>query len=391
MTEFFMDEDFYPLCLAYEPKEKIWGGRQLEQLLHKNLPPGKLIGETWEAWDGCRIANGKHQGRTVADLLAGEAQAILGPTLKDSTRLPLLFKYIDAQDDLSVQVHPNDHDAQVLEGYPFGKTEAWYVIDAEPHANLIHGFEQDTNLETVRNHLHENRLGNLLCSVSVQSGDVLFVPAGTVHAIGKGIVLAEIQQNSDITYRLYDWGRQSAGSGRELHLAQALHVSEFKRLAEHKIPALVLTHEQCEQRWLVACQYFVLELLVVHQPCRDLALNGKFHILSSIEGQADLLCGPQLKWRVAMPHGQTVLLPARLGAYGISPSSQPCKILRAYVPDLEADVVAPLKRAGYDAASIARLGGSLPQHNDLLPLLQIDSLRYSDILSATTELTSFTQ
>lgn len=360
-------EDFYPFFLRTVPKEKIWGGRNLERLLNKNLPPGALIGETWEAWEGCAIENGKHQGRTLGSLLERDGEGILGAASTVKGRFPILFKFIDAQDDLSVQVHPNDARAQAMEGQPFGKTEAWYILHAEPNASLILGFNKDVESEWLVSSISDKKLTDRLSFVQVRRGDVLFVPAGTVHAIGKGIVLAEIQENSDITYRLYDWGR--VGEGRDLHIAQALEVLEFKSLTEPKIPSIVLHQEFFDQRYLVACKYFALELLQVHAPSRGLMLNGKFQLLSFIEGEANILFGPGLGWNVPAKQGQTLLLPARLGVYAISPTTKQCKMLKAYIPDLKEDVVGPLARAGHSAASIARLGGSLPAHNDLLPLL----------------------
>lgn len=359
------NEDFYPLRLKPITRAMIWGGRNLERWLGKTLPPGELIGETWEAWEGCVVENGVHQGETLAALLAQDSQNIVGTV---QGRFPLLFKFIDAQDDLSVQVHPNDAQAQTMEGQPFGKTEAWYIIHADPGAQLILGFKENVDRETVAAHLRANTLVNLLASTAVQRGDVIFVPAGMVHAIGKGIVLAEIQENSDITYRFYDWGR--VAQGRALHIEQSLQVCTFKRVPQPKIALLTLRHATFDQQFLVACRYFALELLTLRKPCQGLATDGKFHILSLIEGEAHIHFGQDLAQRVAAKRGETFMLPARLGAYALSPATMSCAILRAYVPNLQADVIEPLLKGGHSMADIARLGGSLAEHNDLLPLLQ---------------------
>jgi mannose-6-phosphate isomerase len=247
-------------------------------------------------------------------------------------------------------VHPNDTQAQQIENYPFGKTEAWYVLRAEPGARLIHGFKDDVDAARVRALLAENKLQDALASVPVQRGDVVFVPAGTVHAIMKGIVLAEIQENSDITYRLYDWGRQNAN--RPLHIAQSLRVLNFARQIDHKIPSLTIHHGTFDHHFLVACKYFSLELLDVRAPIERIALNDKFNIVSLIEGAAEI--GSETS-RVVASRGQTLVLPARLGAYGIAPQNTPCQLLRMYVPDLRGDVIEPLTRAGHRAAEIARL------------------------------------
>lgn len=359
-----MTNDYYPLRLKAALKEKIWGGRKLERLLGKSLPPDAKIGETWEAWEGCGIDNGVHAGHTLQSLIDQDAEGILG-TAGDK-RFPLLFKFIDAQDDLSVQVHPDDVRAQAMEQQPFGKTEAWYILDAEPDARLILGFKRAVKSEEVVAALKHKNLVDLLSAVSVQRGDVVFVPAGTVHAIGKGIVLAEIQENSDITYRLYDWDRQ--GKGRELHIDQSLRVFEGTRVEQPKIAPLVLHHAQFDERFLVACRYFALTLCEIDQRADGLTTNDKFHIVSIIDGAAEIRYGPRFASSVSAGQGQTLVLPARLGTYTVQ-STQPCKMLRAFAPDLKTEIVNPLLKAGFDAATIGRLGGSSSDHNDLAALL----------------------
>jgi mannose-6-phosphate isomerase len=334
----------------------VWGGRNLERLLGKTFPPGKSIGETWEAWDGCIVENGKHRGATLGQLIAQDAASILGTTA--GNRLPLLFKFIDAHQDLSVQVHPNDAQAQAIENYRYGKTEAWYILHAEPGAQLIYGFKNDVDAESVRRNLRENRLGDLLARVPAQTGDVIFVPAGTVHAILKGIVLAEIQENSDITYRLYDWGRESAN--RPLHIEQSMLVANFKRVADYKIPTLTIRSADFNRRFLAACRYFSFELLGVRAPIR-VATNNRFQILSIIQGAARI---ENVETRL----GQTVLVPAAVDEFSIAPISS-CQILHAYLPDLQWDVIDPLLRAGISSDNIKRLGSASPQDNDLLGLM----------------------
>jgi mannose-6-phosphate isomerase len=359
-----MIDDYYPLRLNAVLKEKVWGGRNLGRLLGKSLPQDARIGETWEAWEGCVVENGAHAGHTLQSLIDQDAAGILGAS--GDQRFPLLFKFIDAQDDLSVQVHPDDARAQAMEHQPFGKTEAWYILDAEPDAKLILGFKRAVKSEEVVAALKHKNLVDLLSAVSVQRGDVVFVPAGTVHAIGKGIVLAEIQENSDITYRFYDWDRQ--GKVRELHIDQSLRVFEGTRVEQPKISPLVLRHAQFDERFLVACRYFALTLCEIDQRADGLTTNGKFQIVSIIDGAAEIRYGPRFASSVSAGRGQTLVLPARLGAYAVQ-STQPCKMLRAFVPDLKTEIVAPLLTAGFDAASIARLSGSSSDHNDLAALL----------------------
>lgn len=356
-------DKYYPLLLQAVAKEKIWGGRNLARLLGKSLAQGQLIGETWEAWDGCIVENGEYRGATLGSLIEKDVAAMLGSTAT-SNRFPLLFKFIDAQDDLSVQVHPDDVQAQRLENYPFGKTEAWYIIHAEPGATLIHGFKTEVDAAHVTDSLKHNQLEDLLAHVPVQSGDVVFVPAGTVHAIMKGIVLAEIQENSDITYRLYDWGR--VGKGRDLHIDQSLQVAELNRIVDHKIPRVTIHHAEFDHHFLVTCRFFSLELYDVRAPIRNWTTGDRFQIGSVLQGAAEITSDES---RVAAKQGQTIFLPACLGPCDIVPTALPCQILRTYVPNLSADVIEPALRAGYPASTIARLGGTTPEHNDLGPLL----------------------
>jgi len=355
----------YPMALEPVVKEKIWGGRTLGALMSKTLPPGLAIGETWEAWQGCRIANGAQAGRTLESLISADARGMLGAG--GGAQLPLLFKYIDAREHLSVQVHPDDALAQAMEDYPFGKTEAWYVLAADPGATLVHGFRCDTGAAEVRGALTNGTLTDLLAFVPVQPGDVLFVPAGLVHAIGRGIVVAEIQQNSDTTYRFYDWDRvDSAGRPRDLHVEQSLAVSDLSATASHTIPALTIEQPGLSRAFLAACRYFAWERWRVTREAPAPAPAGTFQIVSALSGEAQVLYAGGGTLRV--PHGQTVFIPAALGAYRVAPLSAACELLCAYVPDLAADVVAPLRAAGYADAQIARLGGAIPKQNDLAPL-----------------------
>lgn len=347
--------EIYPYILQPRLREMVWGGQNLARLLDKPIAPDQKIGETWEAWDGGVIENGAERGATLGDLIARNPAAILGANAR-AARLPLLFKFIDAQDDLSVQVHPDDAQAQQIENYPFGKTEAWYVLHAEPGACLIHGFKEDVDAARVQSLLATNKLQDALAYVPVQRGDVIFVPAGTVHAIMKGIVLAEIQENSDITYRLDDWGRESAS--RPLHIAQSLRVLNFTRQRDHKVPPLVIRRDAFDHHFLVACKYFSLELLDIRAPIERIALNDKFNIVSVIEGAAEI--GSETS-RVVVSRGQTLVLPARRGAFGIAPRQTPCQLLRMYVPDLRADVIEPLTRAGHRAEDVARLAIADPK------------------------------
>ena len=354
---------WYPLLLEPHLSPKVWGGWRLARHLRKPLADGEPVGESWEAFDGSTVANGPLAGVQLGALLQRSALDVLGASLDGGAPFPLLFKFIDAQHDLSVQVHPDDEQARALEHYPYGKTEAWYILHADAGAQIVHGFRGAVDAQSVRRALPAGTLESLLAFVPVQRGDVVFVPAGTVHAIGRGIVLAEIQQQSDITYRLYDWNRKdSAGRPRELHIDKALQVVDFSPLMRHTIQPLPVRSESYDRNFLVACRFFAWERIDVRAPTPDLPLHG-FELLSVIEGEVQLAPG------VSAGLGQTALLPARMGSYRLTPERLPCTLLKAYVPDLRRDVVAPLRAAGYVDESIALLGGPDRSRNDIVGAL----------------------
>jgi mannose-6-phosphate isomerase len=315
------------------------------------------------------VLNGPLAGRALGPLVRAHPGALLGNRClaENWTELPLLFKVLDAQDLLSVQVHPDDRYAREVEGMPFGKTEAWYTLDAEQGAYVIHGFARPVTREEVQAALAEgrdDRILGMLRKVPLRRGDSLFVPAGTVHAIGGGLLLAEIQQNSDITYRLYDWGRP-----REMHVKQGLAVMNCHPPSFSVSVPLEVRQAGGTIRYLVACRYFLF---------RELAVRGRlspeptgasgpdapthsqggqsFHCLFCFEGAGLLLyTGAQgADARFAFEQGQTIFVPAAIGPYTIEGE---CRLLNATVPDLWHDVAKPLLNAGYGPGQIGALGG----------------------------------
>ncbi len=217
-----------PLLLDPVFQPRPWGGTELATVLDKDLPAGPPIGEAWEVSDrpegSASVRSGPLAGRTVAELMSGASQALVG--LSGADRFPLLFKFLDCREVLSLQVHPDDCAAAPYGD--LGKEEAWYVLKADPGAHIYLGFSSPTTPAAVREAIAQGSLDRLLRRVDVAAGDVFHLPAGTVHAIGPGLVLAEIQQSSNLTYRLYDWGRMGLdGKPRELHLDQGLAVMDF--------------------------------------------------------------------------------------------------------------------------------------------------------------------
>jgi mannose-6-phosphate isomerase len=343
----------YPLLLAPRFDAKIWGGRRLETVLSKTLPDGQRYGESLESDGDSLVLNGPMAGKTIRDLIRSDAHSLLGTRGTQASGefgdFPLLAKFIDASDVLSVQVHPDDSEAR-----PYGKrgkTEAWHIIAADPGATLITGVDPDVSISQVEQAIHEVRLGELVIEQPVQAGDTLLVPAGTTHAIGAGILLYEIQQASDVTYRMYDWGRlDDAGNPRKLHVSESLAVIKPGLRAE-RISPLQLTPSRSV---LAACSYFALERWELPFEEGTIELDGgSFRLISSLSGETTIAAGHE---SVPLSAGQTVLIPAGTGSFTITGDGT---VLVSYVPDLRQDIIVPLRREGHSSDNIAALAGAL--------------------------------
>ena len=310
----------YPL--KFEPcyQEKVWGGRRLAEVFDKKLPPG-LIGESWEIADHphgqSKIKNGKFAGLTISQVLNNHSKELLGRE-KTTARgeFPLLVKFLDANQKLSVQVHPDDDYAASQEGGESGKTEMWYILEAEPGAELIYGLKEGTTRRDFHRAVKEKRVVDLLNRIKVHKGDAIFLPPGKVHAICEGIVLAEIQQNSDLTYRIYDWDRiTEAGSRRELHIESALDVIDFSSSDNSPLKTVCLENENIQREVLVSCRYFTVEVLNIAQAYQSKTREG-YHILNVLAGEGSLLGGNFSE--VNLKCGDSFLLPASLGNYQVA-------------------------------------------------------------------------
>ena len=316
--------NLYPLLLNPALHVKVWGGRHLESVMHKALPTNEPYGESWEMHDTSTVANGALEGRSLGDLLRVFGAALIGTMSDPAQGMPLLVKLLDANDWLSVQVHPDDAQAAQLEGEPRGKTEAWYVIAAEPDARLVIGVRTDATREQTAEAIRANRLEDLLVYATVQAGDVLFIPAGTIHALGPGILVYEIQQSSDTTYRLYDWGRMGLdGKPRDLHIEKSLAVSRIGSLPQIRSSA----GEKAPSLELIDSPFFRTTL---HQPGASvIALDTEgrvFHVLTCIEGEA--VVEAESSPALSLQTGRTVLMPAALGRYTLTGQA---KVLRSYL------------------------------------------------------------
>ena len=271
-----MTNSNYPFLLKPVGKDYLWGGRRLKDDFSKDIDLEPLA-ETWECSthpDGPSVvAGGEFEGMTLSEVLKAHPEYIgTHPRTKDE--LPILIKFIDAKKDLSVQVHPDDEYAKEYENGSLGKTEMWYVMDAAKDAKLIYGFHNDIDKETLRKSITDGTVEKYLQKVKVEKDDVFYIEAGTVHAIGAGALIAEIQENSNLTYRLYDYNRvDKNGKLRELHIDKALAVSNLKGSEKPKQPMRVLKYKRgCASEFLCRCKYFQVERQLINtERCKEMA------------------------------------------------------------------------------------------------------------------------
>lgn len=313
-------------------KDKIWGGEKIRTVLHKEFAPLPNCGETWEIsgvpGNVSQVAGGPLAGRLLTDLIAEFGPRLVGRKVWErfGQEFPLLIKFIDANEDLSIQVHPNDQLARERHN-SFGKTEMWYVLQADPGASLISGFKQATDAEGWKIHLQNNTLDQLLNREPVHTGDVFFIPAGRVHTIGKGLMIAEIQQTSDITYRIYDFDRVDAqGNRRELHTELALEAIDFTVHPSYKTDYTPIADQPVP---VVESAYFSTTLLELTRPMARQYSDESFTILIAVAGHAEL---SGEGWKTTIRAGESVLLPAELPSLQISPGPEGCRLLETFVP-----------------------------------------------------------
>ena len=322
----------YPLKFIPAMKDYIWGGRGLEKL-GKVLPEG-IVAESWEISghpDGLgRVADGVHAGKTLPELMTELGRDLVGTALPEEAlrTFPLLVKFIDANDRLSVQVHPDDTYAAAHENGSLGKTEMWVVLDAEPDAKLVYGIRPGVTKERFAQAVGDGQVAECLNEVPAHKGDVFDIPAGLVHAIGKGLIIAEIQQNSNTTYRVYDYDRtDAAGNKRPLHVDKALDVMDFQGGGIPKPLSLSASNGLgAVQALLVLNRYFAVERLELDGRFQTVADGSRFELLILTEGSA------RIAWdggNMPVSMGDSLLLPARLGAYTVEGT---CTALRAWVP-----------------------------------------------------------
>ena len=324
--------ELYPLKFDTIFKEKLWGGTKIRDILGKDFAPLNNCGETWEIsgvkGDLSRVTDGPLKGKTLPELIHIYKSDLVGKRVYEQygTEFPLLIKFIDAAQDLSIQVHPNDELAKRRHG-SLGKTEMWYIFQADEGSNLIAGFNKKISEEEYLEHLEKGTLVGILNQEEVNAGDVFFIPAGRVHTIGKGLLLAEIQQTSDVTYRIYDFDRKdSNGQKRELHTEEALDAIDYNFYSEYKTK---VEHRKDSEVRMVESQYFITNLLdCTKDIARDHSDKDSFVIYICTEGEGEIITEMSTT-KICM--GNAVLVPQKFKSLRLQ-TNFGFKMLETYAP-----------------------------------------------------------
>ncbi len=308
------------LKLEAQYRERVWGGQRLKAA----SPP---IGEAWIAYGPSVVASGPNAGKTVDELIALDSAGLLGAeaAARYGSRFPLLIKFLDCRDWLSVQVHPNDEQARRLVGpNEFGKTEAWFFLEAEPGARILAGVKAGTTPEALAAAIRAGRIVDVAETVSVHDGEALLIPAGTLHALGPGLLLYEIQQASDTTYRAYDWDRPMS-AGRKLHIEESVEVTTTAPAQERARPIVVGATGAARA---VSCNYFDLDLVRVAagEPLPSSTGGRTFHIVSVVDGSIEIRSGNE---SVTLDCFETAIVSGAAGDYTVSTADGSARLLRA--------------------------------------------------------------
>lgn len=312
----------YPIKFENLYYERIWGGKHLEKF-RNNVPEGK-IGESWDI--AChkngtgKVENGELKGKTFDEIIEIYGEKLIGKAV-DKKEFPLLIKLITAADKLSVQVHPNDEYANRVEK-DSGKTEAWYVVDAEEGASLIVG-TKDCNKELFKKAIQDGSLDKYLNKIPVKKGDFFYVQSGLVHAICEGVLIAEIQQNSDTTYRVYDYNR-----GREIHVEKALDVIDFSLKGENS-QGLTIQRDGYDKTYLCLGKYFTIQKYKINSSIKEKSDEERFYLFTCVDGNGVIRYSGREE-KILM--GDSIFIPATLGGYELVGDFT---LLKSYVPNLE--------------------------------------------------------
>lgn len=323
-----MKNILYPLKFRPILKEKIWGGRKLIEQFNKKSD-SKQLGESWEVstvpGDVSVVANGPLKGKSLQEILETYKTDLLGGKnyRRFGNDFPLLIKFIDAKQDLSIQLHPDDALAKKRHN-SFGKTEMWYVMQADEEANLIVGFNQDMDRDTYLKHLEDKTLPKILNFDKVNEGDTYFIEAGRVHAIGAGVLLAEIQQTSDITYRVYDWDRvDDEGNERDLHNDIAIDAFKFDMKDDFRVN---YGKDKNTSNKMVSCAFFNTNFIDIDSEINKINTKDSFLIYMCVDGEVELSTETT---RDVISKGETILVPASINDFKLR--TKGAKLLEVYI------------------------------------------------------------
>jgi mannose-6-phosphate isomerase len=325
-----------PIPCRLEPLlvSRIWGRLWLDPLYAATQELGEPVGEVWLTGEGCRFADGPYAGETLGQAWREMPKEWKGSRLEGEAHFPLLAKFLFPDLTLSIQVHPDDEYAARHEAAAGGrgKTEMWYAVGAEAGAEVLVGFQPGVDEKTVRRSVAEGTIEACLRRVPVSAEDTVYVPAGTVHAIGPGQILCEIQEYSDLTYRLFDYNRtDSHGNPRELHIDKALDVIRLERPGAGKTRPLVQNIGPIELAYLAACRYFATERWRFREPVELASSMEHFDLLIFLAGRGEMIVGED---RREFQHGEAWFVPANFPGFRLAPATE-VTLLRTYVPDLD--------------------------------------------------------
>lgn len=321
-------EKLYPFVFEPIYKDRIWGGSKLKDFLDKDIP-SQTTGESWEIADfpddNSIVTNGEFAGESIKKILNQFGTQILGTKTVENfgNCFPLLFKFLDAKEDLSIQLHPNDELAKKRHN-SFGKTEMWYIMQADKDAEIIVGFDKDSSAKEYLTHLENKTLPSILKRIKVSPGEVYYLETGTIHAIGKGIVIAEIQQTSDITYRVYDWDRiDASGKSRELHVDLALDAINYQKVDAQ----LFYTKHENNANVIVKGDYFTTNFIPLHGTLQITKDTACFRVYIVTKGNVDITIQDKT---YAFILGQTILIPACFTTYELTGQAELLEIYIEY-------------------------------------------------------------
>ncbi|MEW6350380.1 MAG: type I phosphomannose isomerase catalytic subunit [Thermodesulfobacteriota bacterium] len=360
----------YPLELSRIFVRKVWGSRSLGTALGLEIENLPSIGELWETFDGREqgsiVLNGRHRLTPLRDIVREMGTDLLGTRLAEyvDQPFPLLIKYLFPSQALSVQVHPDDAYALRVE-HCLGKTEMWIVLTTYPDSFIFMGWKPGFDRRQIVEALKKGPLDAVIRRIRPKVGEVYLVPAGTVHALGPGVGVMELQQHSHITYRIHDWDRPGEdGKPRELHFDKALEVLDYEYRPNYRIEPLSVTDGHNTFVYMCACRYFAACRWILERPLELNSDPARFWVLSVIDGGGVLHYGGGET--VVLERTSVVVIPAAMGSFRIEPLPR-LELIKSWIPDLAADIVAPLRRAGFSTQRIAALGGQ-GRGNDLLAI-----------------------